>query len=189
VYPLFVAIFGSMFFGERFRFGTIGSIVICTFGAFLVMRDGSGAALSGDILALASAVLAGVAINFVRKAIQFDNTFMLYLSPCLFGLPILAFVPLPAASVLANPVGIILLFVIGVGTFVGHALMAKGYRTVPAGRGSIVFYWETALTVLLGVLLAGERFNLRFGLGLILILAGLWLNRERKAPTTEPSAA
>jgi drug/metabolite transporter (DMT)-like permease len=50
---------------------------------------------------------------------------------------------------------------------------------VQAGKGSIVFYLETVLTVLLGALFAGERFNLRFGLGLAMILGGLALNHAR----------
>lgn len=177
-YPLFVAVFGALFFGERLKPLTLASIAVCTAGAVLVMRDGSGAALSGDLLALASAVLAGVAVNFVRKASSGgENPFILYLSPCVFGLPVLFAAPPPTGPVGLAPV----LFVIGVGvlSFVAQALMAVGYRSVPAGRGSVVFYWETALTVLLGFLLAGERLNLRFLAGLVVILGGLWLNRER----------
>jgi drug/metabolite transporter (DMT)-like permease len=61
--------------------------------------------------------------------------------------------------------------------------MALGYASVPAGRGSVVFYFETALTVLLGAFFAGEKFNLRFGLGLVLILGGLALNHLRRRPS------
>lgn len=176
-YPLFVAIFGALFFGESFKPRTFLCIALCSAGAILVMRDGSGAALSGDLLAIASAVLAGVAVNFVRKATQFDNPFMLYLSPCLFGLPLFALAPAPVSS--GGPVGLLLLLGVGVLAFAAQAIMAYGYRTVPAGKGSVVFYWETALTVILGVLFVGERFTPRFCAGLAVILAGLWLNESR----------
>lgn len=178
MYPLFVPVFGALFFKERFNPRTTASLVLCTIGAVLVVRDGSGAALSGDLLAIFSAVLAGVAVNFVRQATSTENPFLIYLSPCIFGLPVLLFAPQPSG--LGGPIPLLLLFGVGGGAFIAQALMAYGYRAVPAGRGSVVFYWETALTVLLGVLLAGERFNLRFGLGLVLILTGLWLNRERR---------
>ncbi|HTX71218.1 MAG TPA: DMT family transporter [Rectinemataceae bacterium] len=179
MYPLFVPVFGALFFKERFNPRTLASLVLCTIGAVLVVRDGSGAALSGDLLAIFSAVLAGVAVNFVRKATSTENPFLIYLSPCLFGLPVLLFAQGPATTV--TPLSLLFLLGVGGGAFVAQALMAYGYRSVPAGRGSVVFYWETALTVLLGFLLAGERFNLRFGLGLAFILGGLWLNRERRS--------
>jgi drug/metabolite transporter (DMT)-like permease len=177
-YPLFVALFGALFFKERLEAKSLLSLAVCTAGALLVMRDGSGAALSGDLLALANALLAGMAVNYVRRASAAgDNPFVLYLSPCLLGLPLLAFAPLPASPPPASAV--LLLALVGLGSFSAQVLMSIGYRSVPAGRGSVVFYWETALTVLLGFLFGGESPNPRFLLGLCAILAGLWLNGGR----------
>jgi drug/metabolite transporter (DMT)-like permease len=178
-YPLFVVVFGALFFGERLNARVFACIGICTLGAVLVMRDGSGSSLAGDLLALGSAVFAGIAINFVRRATQGDNPFMLYLSPCLFGLPLFAFVPPGGGAAAGGLFGIFFLVGVGVLAFFAQALMAYGYRSVQAGRGSIVFYLETALTVLLGALFAAERFNLRFAAGLALILGGLALNHLR----------
>jgi drug/metabolite transporter (DMT)-like permease len=180
-YPLFVALFGLLFFGERFHPRVLASIALCTCGAALVMRDGSGATLAGDLLALGSAVFAGIAINFVRRATQHDNPFMLYLSPCLLGLPLFLFASPGEGGGLAGGGALGLLFLLGAGilAFLAQALMAYGYRSVQAGRGSVVFYLETLLTVLLGALFAGERFNLKFGAGLALILGGLALNHLR----------
>jgi drug/metabolite transporter (DMT)-like permease len=186
-YPLFVAVFGAIFFGERLKARVFACIAICTCGAALVMRDGSGASLAGDLLALGSAVFAGVAVNIVRRAIQTDNPFMLYLSPCIFGLPLFAFVPagsLAGGASAGGATGILLLLGVGVTVFFAQSLMAYGYRSVAAGKGSIVFYLETVLTVILGALFTGERFNLRFAAGLALILGGLALNHlpSGKAP-------
>jgi len=176
-YPLFVGVFGSLFFREKLSRRTVGSVAVCTLGAALVMRDGSGAALSGDLFALAGSLLAGMAVNFVRRASSAGvDPFVLYLSPCLFGLPLFLFAPPPSGS--GGTVGILLLVAVGGGALLAQALMASGYRTVPASKGSVVFYWETALTVLLGLLFAGERMNLRFVFGLCLILVGLWINRS-----------
>jgi drug/metabolite transporter (DMT)-like permease len=186
VYPLFVVLFAALFFGERLSPRILASVAACTAGAVLVVRDGSGAALAGDLLALGSAVLAGFAVNIVRRATQTDNPFMLYLSPCLFGLPLFAFAPAPAAG--GGAVGIALLAGVGVAAFLSQALMAYGYREVSAGSGSVVFYLETVLTVLLGAIFAGERFNLRFAGGLVLILGGLALNhaRRNRSPALSP---
>lgn len=176
-YPIFVAIFSTLLFGERLKALTLVSVLVCTAGAALVMKDGSGASLAGDLLAIASAVFAGFAVNFVRKASSAgDNPFILYLSPCIFGLPVLAFAPVPTGA--PDALSIAFLVFVGIGSFIAQALMSVGYRSVPANRGSVVFYWETALTVLLGIVFAGEEPNLRFLIGVAVILAGLWLNGE-----------
>lgn len=177
MYPLFVPIFGAVFFGERFHKKTLGSLALCTLGAILVMRDGSGASMTGDFLALGSCVCAAIAVNFVRLASKTENPFVIYLSPCVFGLPLFLFAPLP--QTVPAPLSIFFLVAVGVGAFTAQSLMAHGYKSVPAGRGSLVFYWETALTVLLGALLTGERFNLSFALGLGFIVLGLWINSRR----------
>jgi drug/metabolite transporter (DMT)-like permease len=189
-YPLFVAVFGALFFGERIGPRVFVCIAICSCGAILVMRDGSGASLTGDLIAIGSAVFAGIAINLVRRATQADNPFMLYLSPCLFGLPLFAFVPAGNGGTDSNggTVGILFLVGVGVTAFLAQALMAYGYRSVQAGKGSVVFYFETALTVLLGALFAGERFNLRFAAGLTLIIGGLVLNHVKPRPEGARSA-
>jgi drug/metabolite transporter (DMT)-like permease len=177
IYPLFVILIGAMFFGERLSLDALAAVVICATGTFFVVRDGSGASLTGDLLALGGAVIAGLAVNIVRIATRTDNPFMLYLGPCLFGLPLAAFAPLPSAPI--DAVGVVFIVGAGLGGFLAQALMAYGYREVPAGSGSVVFFLETALTVALGALFAGEHFNLRFVLGLLLILGGLALNHAR----------
>jgi|DewCreStandDraft_4_1066084.scaffolds.fasta_scaffold00415_59 drug/metabolite transporter (DMT)-like permease len=179
-YPVFVGIFGALFFGEKPTRTIVLSLILCTAGAVLVIQDHSGSSLAGDLSALAGSVLAGLAVNFVRRAsLAGVDPFVLYLSPCLFGLGLFAAAPLPSADRFSLA-GIGTLLVVGAGAFLAQALMARGYRTVPANKGSIVFYWETALTVLLGMMFAGERINGRFVAGLVLIAAGLLVNRQTK---------
>lgn len=177
LYPIFIPVFGSIFFGERFQRGTLPSMVLCTAGVLAVMGDGSGANLTGDVLALGSALFASVAVNLVRRAAATDDPVMIYLSPSLFGLVVFAFVKPPAAY--PGHIATVAMLGSGVIAFVAQLLMGYGYRHVPAGRGSLVFFWETALTVLLGAVFTGERLNFKFGIGLSLILAGLYLNRQR----------
>jgi drug/metabolite transporter (DMT)-like permease len=177
---LFVAVFGALAFGEPLRPRLAVSLACCLAGAACVVGDGSGADWRGDAMALGSALLSGLAVNIVRRlSAAGENPFAIYLFPCLFGLPLLAIAPAPPGG-LAGP-GLVPLFCllgVGAGAFAAQALMARGYRTVAAGRGSVVFYWETGLTVALGALLAGERPNLRFFVGLALILAGLRVNQK-----------
>ena len=182
-YPLFVALFGAAFFGERFRPKTLASIGICIAGAALVARDGSSARLAGDLMALLSSVTAGMAVNYVRQATAHDDPIMIYLSPCLLGLPLFLFARPAEAAASAGIIGPLLLLAVGGGALLAQALMARGYKNVSAGAGSVVFYWETALTVILGILFAGEVMTARFAAGLALIFIGLWVNQERARKT------
>ena len=175
-YPVFVTIFGALIFRERTTKRVVASLALCVVGAVLVVRDGSGANLLGDLLALGGSIFAGLAVNFVRRASKAGvDPFLLYLSPSLFGLPILAFAVFPTAN--PGPLPLFFLLGVGIGAFLAQVLMAAGYRKVSAGRGSIVFFLETGLTVLLGALFAAESLTLRFGFGLLLIFAGIWWNR------------
>lgn len=189
-YPVFVSLFGALLFKEKITWRTLASLAVCTLGAVLVFRDGSGASPAGDLFALAGSLLAGIAVNFVRKASRAGvDPFMLYLSPSLFGLALFLWAPLPQGGIPAT--GLLLVVAVGIGAFLAQAFMAYGYRTVPASKGSIVFYWETALTVLLGVLFAGEVLMPRFLAGLGCIAAGLWINMMPSAPNRpgEPAPA
>jgi len=176
-YPVFVTIFGVIFFGEKPGKRVWGSLALCVAGAVLVVRDGSGADIAGDIIAIVSSLFAGIAVNYVRRAsTRGVDPFLLYLSPAIFGLPVLFFAPLPTAFPGFLP--LLFLLGVGVGAFGAQALMAWGYRSVSASKGSVTFFLETGLTVLLGALFVGETLSLRFALGLALIFAGLWYNRR-----------
>lgn len=177
LYPLFVPFFARFLFGERFQRSTIPSLILCTAGAVAVVGDGSGASIWGDLIALGSALWASVAVTFVRRASATDDPVLIYLSPSLIGLGLFAIARPPAAFPGIGPT--LALLAVGIIVFIAQLLMTHGYKTVQAGRGSLVFFSETALTVLLGTLVAGERFNPRFAAGFALILAGLWWNAPR----------
>ncbi|MBN1243923.1 MAG: DMT family transporter [Spirochaetales bacterium] len=178
IYPLFVVVFGALFFGERPGIRIVASLALAIGGVALVVRDGSGSSLPGDALALTGAVFAGLAVNFVRRASHSGcDPIFLYLSPSLLGLPLFFLAPLP--SVAPTGAAILFLVAVGIGAFMAQLLMTTGYRSIPAGQGSVVFFAETGLTVLLGTLIAGEIFTIRFLAGLVLIVFGLWLNRAR----------
>lgn len=175
-YPLFVALFGVLLFKERASWRLAGSLALSMAGAVLVMRDGSSVNPLGDVVALAGAVFAGISVNYLRRASSRGvDPLVIYLSPCLFGLPVLAFASFPGTA--PSAAAVVFLLAVGIGAFLAQALMTYGYRTVSASRGSVFFFAETGITVLLGALFAGETVTPRFGLGLSLIFAGVWMNR------------
>ncbi|MCE5256846.1 MAG: DMT family transporter, partial [Spirochaetaceae bacterium] len=122
-YPVFVGIFGALFFHEKLSPRILVSLALCTIGTISVVRDNSGASLAGDVVALGGAVFSGIAVNFVRKASAGGvDPFTIYLSPCTFGLAIFAIFARSEAFGVPedgmNGIGILLLVLIGTGAFV-----------------------------------------------------------------------
>ena len=182
MYPLFVALSGYLFFREGISLRIIISLLFCAAGSVLVLRDGSGADIRGDILGLLSAVLAGIAVQFLKKGRETDSPFMLYLSPSLMGMIFLVPGIFGDQGFLSEGLilpGLFFILLTGLLAFGAQMLMAYAYKFVPASRGSIVFYLSTCLAVLFAFIL-GEEMKFRFFLGLVFILTGIWFNGEWK---------
>lgn len=169
-YPIFVALFAALFFRERLSAAAIPSLALCTLGSALVLNDGAGYPTAGDVLAILSAVFAGLALNHLKRARATEDPFTLYLSPCLFGLPVSA--ALSAKTAVFHPGALALAAGVGVVVFAAQICMTWGYKHVPVARGSRIFYLETLLAVGFGALL-GERLKPAFFFGGALIAAGL----------------
>lgn len=172
-YPLFVALIGATLFRERILALQWLSLGLCLAGIALVFNDKSSYSLTGDLLAVCSAVSSGFAIHFVKKARAKNNTTVIYLSVCvcgmLFSLPLIpgdftAVIKMPAPALIAA---------IALLTFSGHIFMGYGYKYTSASRGSIAGFTEIILTLFLSRLLLHEQMNLRFLLGALCIIAGL----------------
>jgi len=176
IYPLFVAILGFLLFKEKISRNTIVSLVFCTAGVLLVLNDGSNYNIYGDFIALGSGLASGFAIHFIKQSRETDNSIIIYLSPCLFGLAVLPLTYREFGSI--NPRGFVLLLFIGLLSFLAQFFMAYGYKEISASKGSIIFYMETALAIAFSIFI-DERFSARFFGGLGLILLGLILNNYR----------
>jgi len=172
-YPIFVAVFATLFFKERLSASAVPSLILCTLGSVVVLNDGAGYPTAGDALALLSAVFAGAALNHLKRARETENPFTLYLSPCLFGLPLS--LSLSVKSFVFVPGPFLLAVFVGFVVFGAQVLMTWGYKHVPVARGSRIFYLETILSVGFGALM-GEKLRLAFFLGGLLILSGLALD-------------
>jgi drug/metabolite transporter (DMT)-like permease len=175
-YPLFVAILGFLIFKEKVSGNSMVSLIFCTAGVLFVLNDGSHYNIYGDLIALGSGIASGFAVHFVKISRETDNSLVIYLSPCLFGLAMLPLKHGELAKI--NPHGLILLFLIGLLSFLAQFFMAYGYKEISASKGSIVFYLETALAIVFSLFI-GERLSARFLAGLGLILMGLIINNYK----------
>lgn len=171
-YPVFVAIFAALFFHDRLTKSAVPSLILCTLGSAIVLNDGAGYPTAGDALALLSALFAGLALNHLKRARKTENPFTLYLSPCLFGLPVSTAL---VRDFRFDPGPLALVVLTGLVVFLAQILMTWGYKHVQVARGSRIFYLETLMAIGFGALL-GERLKPIFFVGGIFIVAGLTLD-------------
>jgi drug/metabolite transporter (DMT)-like permease len=178
IYPIFVTILGFLLFREKITKGIIVSLVLCTAGLFFIMYDGSSYNIVGDLIAILAGIAASFAIIFIKKARETDSSLIIYLSPCIFGMATIPFSFHEFSLITTN--GFFLLFLIGFLTFAAQVMMTYGYKEVPAAKGSIIFYLETVVTILLSLVIVNEVITARFIIGCVLVMLGLIINNSPK---------
>jgi len=189
-YPIFVALFGSLFFGSKLLPTAIPALALCTVGSVVILNDGAGYSLLGDGLALVAAMLAGMAVNHLKRARTTEDPVSLYLSACMFGLPVAAALAAGSGGLPTRLplVPLLLSVLLGLVVFAAQILMTWAYKYVSAARGSRIFYLETVFAVGFGALI-GERLKPAFFLGAAIIMGALWLDGAAQARRAARSAA
>jgi drug/metabolite transporter (DMT)-like permease len=174
-YPIFVAIFGHFIFRQKIRKRYILVMLFALAGATLVFYDGSRYPLFGNALCLFSGVINGMSMNYVKKAREKNNSFMVYLSPCIFGLLITSFSVSEIPHILSvSHLGVMVL--IGTLAFVGQVFMGFGFKFVSATVGSILGMSEILFSIILSFSFVAEEMPPKFFAGTSLILAALVFN-------------
>jgi len=172
-YPIFVAIFGFLFFKESISIFSISSLVLCICGASFILWDGSHYAKLGDAIALISGITGGLAIIYLKKGSAVDHPIIIYLSTCIFGLILFPFTLNEWKNLTFQ--SFLLIVLNSTIAFIAQAFMTYGYRYTTAVKGSIISYFGIPLTLIFSYFFVGEVFKPKFFAGIILILAGLFL--------------
>jgi drug/metabolite transporter (DMT)-like permease len=172
--PIFVAIFGYLFFKEKIRNSDVLSLLICFIGVIFIFYDRGIYSVQGDVLGLLSGIFSGIAIHYVKRSSMVNNSLIVYLSPCLFGLMFIPFTIREYPSF--DSPSFIAVLVVGLLTVLAQFFMTSGYRCVNPTKGSVLNYLQIPLTILLGVFFTHDRFQFKFVIGMVLILAGLMVN-------------
>jgi drug/metabolite transporter (DMT)-like permease len=186
-YPVFVVLFGTLFFAQKAKLMNIVPLCICVCGVILVFFDSTRYPLSGNLLGLCSGVLGGAAVHYIRICGRRNNSYIVYLSACLFGAAATSFsllhVPVLSAGSWSIVVGV------GILAFAGQIAMTTGYRYISAAGGSITGLAEVPLTVCAGFIFLNEQITEKFLLGAAVIVSGLAVNfyAVRNEGRTKPS--
>jgi len=170
-YPIFVALFGYLFFKERIYKNDIVGLFLCLIGIFFIFYERESYSVVGDILGLISGISSGFAIHYVKRSTMTNHPVIVYFSACIVGL---LFIPFSFTDkVDVSMISIILVIIVGVLTFFAQLFMSYGYKYVSATKGSIIIYMQIPIVLLLSFLILNEIFKPKFIIGTVFIIVGL----------------
>ena len=187
-YPLFVAVMAPLLNRERSRPRVYLFLVVTMVGAYLVISPEFRGVNLGDLSALLSGLVAGVAISSLREARKYDDTALILFYLMALGTPLclvlmLPFFVLPSAGAC----GLMLLSAVcAVG---GQFSLTAGYRHIDAARGAIVTAMRIPVAAVLGITLFADPLDARMALGAVLILGSLIGLGCRPSPAAVPEPA
>jgi drug/metabolite transporter (DMT)-like permease len=186
-YPVFVFLAAPVINSERSPRRYYLFLLLTLLGAWQVVRPSAaselGGFVSGDLLAFLSAVVAGVAISYLREARKHDDTqtilfYLMLLGTVINGL-ILFWIPLPPGP------GLLLAAAGGALGVAGQLALTTGYRYVSAAAGALLSSSRLIFAIFLGVVIFSDDLTFQVISGAILIaasLVGVTLSRKRSAP-------
>jgi drug/metabolite transporter (DMT)-like permease len=177
--PVFVAIFGFMFFREKIKTSDLLSLALCLLGVVFIFYDRGVYSITGDIAGLLSAIFSGVAIHYVKKSSMVNNSLIVYLSPCILGLIFLPFTINEYRTF--EMFSFLTVLLVGLLTVLAQFFMTSGYRCVNPTKGSVLNYLQIPLTIALGAVFTHDPFPPKFILGMVFIFTGLVVNILRIA--------
>ncbi len=185
--PIWVVAFGWMLFGRRAPRATMYGLALCLIGGAALVAESlrfrpSGAL--GDGFGLATGVFFGLyflAVEAARRKVSAARA--------TFELSVITAAALLAVALVSEP-RMLPASLSGVGALIGmswvsHAggqgLLSVALGRLPATFSSLVIFLEAIAAALFAFLLLGEPISLVQGLGGLLIMAGIYVARPRRA--------
>ena len=192
IYPVMVALIMAIFFKEKITKITISAIFLTSIGIILLYHGKSGTTLNthGVLVTLLSALLYALYIVGVKKfkSIQHVNRNKMSFYVMLFGLLVyvlnlkfcteLQIIEKPILWLL--PVGLALF-----PTIISLETINISIKLIGSTKTAILGALEPLTAIFFGILLFNEHLTIRISLGIILIIAGVYLIVTRKDTNTK----
>jgi drug/metabolite transporter (DMT)-like permease len=147
-------------------------MLVAFLGMFLILEPRFGKIDIGYFLAVAAAVIGGVAVTSIRELRKTDSSWMIALSQ-MIGAALFSAALLPVGFRFPSLGQWGLLLLVGVLGTVAQLAFARPFKFIPTAEGSMVAPLYTVLAVLLSVFFLGEVLTMRFVLGAVLVFGGL----------------
>ena len=185
--PIWTAILAASFLGERLTGWKILAIVLGLVGVAIIVRPGTSAINSGQLIALGAAVGFGISIAMMKSLTRTEHTvaiifWMLVVQTVAGFFPALHLWQWPSTSAWCWIVAIAFC-----GTF-SHFCMARAMLYADATIVVPMDFLRVPLTASAGWLLYAERLDIYTMLGAALILTGNLLNLKTTGPAPARAA-
>ncbi|MDP2889953.1 MAG: DMT family transporter [Bacteroidota bacterium] len=160
-YPIFATLFSMLILKEKVE--PIKFVVIfISFAGLVLLSVGGKESLAGmgiyELIAIAGSVTTGLAVVFVKKLHDSDNSYAIFFSQCIVGFW-LFLIPSGATQAKGNLNELLLLVLVGIVATIGQLFMTEGYRYVNVATGSLLQSMVPVFNLLSGWLIFHEQFT------------------------------
>ncbi len=166
-YPIFTSIFAWLFLKERPHWSIWAAMLVAFTGVYLI--KGISGDLTYKLIALAGAVMGGIAVTSVRRLRRTDSSYTILLSMCAFGVMIAAG-PAMSRSFDFDAKGWLIVLGVSLLALVGQLMFTYSYKVILATEGTIFTFVTPVLNVILGALIFHENISLQSWIGACLVL-------------------
>ena len=185
--PLIIAVLSSLFLKEKLKSINIAGIIIGYIGIISILSRGenifklfTSKHLFGDILCIVAAILWSLYIINGKKLLKRYNPIIVTLAAMIIGTviltpPLIIFHWEDIYNISMEIFGAIIYLGI-VPTGIGFTLWFNALERLPASKLSIIGYLVPILSLILSVILLGEKVNVFILTGFILVVLGLYLS-------------
>ena len=160
-YPIFATLFSMLILKEKVE--PIKFIVIfISFAGLVLLSVGGKGSLAGmgiyELIAIAGSILTGLAVVFVKKLHDSDNSYAIFFSQCIVGFWMFL-IPSGTTQAKGNMTELLLLVLVGIIATIGQLFMTEGYRYVNVATGSLLQSMVPVFNLLSGWLIFHEQFS------------------------------
>ncbi len=194
--PVFIIIFAVFILKEKLTFRKVAAVTAAIGGTYIILGGGSKSLhWAGIVISFISVITWSLMSVLVRKITQkYDS-----LTVTAYGMLIAMFFTLPAAgyelyrtpdvNLLQGPIILSLLYMGFVCTALPHFLWNTSLSMIEAGTCSLFYPLQPIVSVLLGGVFLGERLNVYFISGAVLIVFGVLIGLVGARPGTQGAVA
>lgn len=161
-YPIFATLFSMLILKEKVEPIKFVVIFISFAGLILLSVGGGKESLAGmgiyEMIAIAGSVITGLAVVFVKKLHDSDNSYAIFFSQCIVGFWMFL-IPSGATQAKGNMTELFLLVLVGIVATIGQLFMTEGYRYVNVATGSLLQSMVPVFNLVSGWLIFHEQFT------------------------------
>lgn len=177
-YPIFATLFSMLILKEKVEPIKFVIIFISFAGLVLLSIGGGKASLDGlgvyELIAIVGSVTTGLAVVFVKKLHNSDNSYAIFFSQCIIGFWIFL-IPSGATQAKGNLTELLLLVLVGIVATIGQLFMTEGYRYVNVATGSLLQSMVPVFNLFSGWFIFNEQYSTLETAGAFIIVSSCFM--------------